>query len=367
MKTEQGENMGMQTERSESIGKLAEALAKAQGQFESVEKDEEAKAGKINYKYAELESYIRATRRGLSENGIAIIQTPLNKEGQADRITVETLLVHSSGEWIKGLLALPIVPGYMKNPLQDLGSAISYGRRYMFTAMVGIAAKRDDDDGQAGGVTPPADQTMSPEKLLSRLNQEPKVKGFYSDVSSIFHSLDQVTKWPAPEDMDSWNHVLSLARTHALIKSDLKTWSPNFGKFYNHMEPLLPGLLEDAKDDNARYAVVSNLCKTYAKVEEWDPSRAESLREYLLDLENKVSSAEPSADEALPRGNEALRWLVARVKEMGIEMDLSGYEDPFTSEDEAGEAYLRLADELKEEGIQISNLPTLAGEHGGPE
>jgi len=58
-------------------------------------------------------------------------------------VVVETMLCHSSGEWIKGKLAMKPV----KNDPQGIGSCITYARRYSLAAIVGISP--EDDDGEA--------------------------------------------------------------------------------------------------------------------------------------------------------------------------------------------------------------------------
>jgi hypothetical protein len=57
-------------------------------------------------------------------------------------VTVETLLIHSSGQWIMSKISAPAD----KPTAQGIGSAITYCRRYSLAAMVGLA--QQDDDGQ---------------------------------------------------------------------------------------------------------------------------------------------------------------------------------------------------------------------------
>jgi ERF superfamily len=124
--------------RSESIAKLAEALSAAQGEIEGAAKDSENPYFKS--RYADLLSVWNACRNQLSKHGLAVVQMPQATEFG---IQVETILAHSSGEWISSILALP-----SKNyDAQGLGSAITYARRYALAAMVGIAP--EDDDGNA--------------------------------------------------------------------------------------------------------------------------------------------------------------------------------------------------------------------------
>ena len=122
---------------SPTIGKLAEALAQAQAEMEGAAKD--STNPHFRSKYADLAS-IRDACRPLAKYGIAHLQ-PTRADGP--HVTVTTLLLHSSGEWIAEDLTLTAG----QNTPQAVGSAITYGRRYGLAAMVGIAP--EDDDGEA--------------------------------------------------------------------------------------------------------------------------------------------------------------------------------------------------------------------------
>ncbi len=130
---------------SASIGALAGALAKAQGEIVGAGKDKLAKVrmksgGEYSYKYADLASIIDACRAPLATNGLALMQ-PVNVEGRS--VTVTTILAHASGEWIRSdLTMIAMEPGP-----QAAGSAITYGRKYGLMALVGVAG--EDDDGAA--------------------------------------------------------------------------------------------------------------------------------------------------------------------------------------------------------------------------
>ena len=138
---------------SHSVAKLAEALAKAQAEMGGAAKD--AVNPHFRSKYADLAS-VRDACRPLAKYGIAHLQ-PTRAEGA--QVTVTTLLVHSSGEWIAEDLTLTAG----QNTPQAIGSAITYGRRYGLAAMVGIAP--EDDDGEAAearGVPKPSAVTAPP-------------------------------------------------------------------------------------------------------------------------------------------------------------------------------------------------------------
>jgi hypothetical protein len=123
---------------SETLGKLSEALAKAQGEIKGAKKDSDNPF--FHSHYADLASVLEACREPLSKNGLAIVQLPgQNGEG----LFIDSVLLHSSGEWISGRLHIKPV----KEDPQGIGSAVTYGRRYGLQALVGIAP--EDDDGEA--------------------------------------------------------------------------------------------------------------------------------------------------------------------------------------------------------------------------
>jgi hypothetical protein len=125
-------------DRSDSIAKLAAALCEVQKTELFALTDKENPFFKR--KYADLSSVWDAIRLPLTSNSLAITQTMANHN--IDGVTIETTLMHASGEYISG--SLYIKPE--KNTPQGLGSAITYGRRYALMGIVGIAP--EDDDGE---------------------------------------------------------------------------------------------------------------------------------------------------------------------------------------------------------------------------
>ena len=116
---------------SEQIDELAAALAAAQGMMEN------AVMNRVNphfkSKYADLAAVLSAARKPLSANGLAIVQTI------GDGV-LHTRLLHTSGQWIASEHPLP-----MAGRPQEIGSALTYARRYSLSALIGIAADEDDD------------------------------------------------------------------------------------------------------------------------------------------------------------------------------------------------------------------------------
>jgi len=127
-------------ETSASIKELTSALVKVQGELKAAKKTSENPF--YHHRYADLATVWELCRKPLSDNGLAIIQTT---DEVGDKLILETLLCHTSGEWIKG--KLPITP--VKQDPQGIGSAITYARRYALCSIVGITSEDEDDDAES--------------------------------------------------------------------------------------------------------------------------------------------------------------------------------------------------------------------------
>lgn len=120
---------------SESVNEIAAALAKAQAAMKN------ATLNKVNphfkSKFADLASVRDAVIPALTANGVSVVQTLEAPDGNQ---LVVTRLIHASGQWIESRCPMPTP----KN-MQEMGSAITYARRYSLSAICGIAADEDDD------------------------------------------------------------------------------------------------------------------------------------------------------------------------------------------------------------------------------
>ena len=152
--------------KSDSILEIVKALVKAQRQFKVATFDK--KNPHFKSSYASLESVHNAIADGLSSNGLAICH--LLEDGK-----MVTTLFHESGEWIGCELAIPagLSP-------QQLGSALTYFRRYSICCLLAIPSGEDDDGNSAEvahkpSVTEPKFLTVSESQEILALigeNQE---------------------------------------------------------------------------------------------------------------------------------------------------------------------------------------------------
>lgn len=154
-------------DHSESIKEIAVSLVKAQAGIRAAIK--EANNPFFKSRYADLASVIEAVRTPLNSAGIAFLQ-PVSESEHG--VSVETLLIHESGEWISETLVMPVA----KEDAQGVGSAITYARRYGLQSMCGVPT--EDDDGNAATVAAPTKGTITPttgtwealdDKIRSRL------------------------------------------------------------------------------------------------------------------------------------------------------------------------------------------------------
>lgn len=150
--------------QSETITAIAPAIVKASAELGPIAKDATNPA--FRNKYATLDAIMEQVRPVLAKHGLAVMQGvthPETVDGRVVGLAVETRLLHLSGEWIASTVTLPVE----KATAQGAGSAISYGRRYGLSAMLGLTA--EDDDGNAASAPRPAQRsTAAPEPEAGR-------------------------------------------------------------------------------------------------------------------------------------------------------------------------------------------------------
>ena len=145
--------------QSENIADLAIALSKAQAENGTVHKDAKNPFFKSNY--ASLAQVWETVRPALTANGLSVVQLPSHDESG---YYVESMLIHSSGQWIKSRLYMKPV----KEDPQGIGSLISYARRYALQSLVMVCSDDLDDDGEmAMGRSSVAPARTIPPKVIT--------------------------------------------------------------------------------------------------------------------------------------------------------------------------------------------------------
>lgn len=93
--------------------------------------------------YITLDGILEYIRPILAKNNVWLFQ---NAFGDGEYICVVTRLNHSTGEFIETDI-LKMKP--QKNDPQQLGSCITYAKRYQLASLLGISSETDDDGNKA--------------------------------------------------------------------------------------------------------------------------------------------------------------------------------------------------------------------------
>ena len=132
---------------------LASALAAFQLELPRLAKGNTADMGNYIIKYADLAGVSTVVLPLLAKHGLSFSAKPTLDE--AGRFVLEYSLRHQSGESDTGRYPLP------SGTPQQLGSAITYARRYALSAVTGVAPDTDDD-GKEANDAPPVQRVHEP-------------------------------------------------------------------------------------------------------------------------------------------------------------------------------------------------------------
>lgn len=207
--------------RSAEIGELAKALAAAQAAIEVAPKDNTAKVkmksgGEYSYSYSTLADVRAACRDALAKNGLAVSQAT---ETEGSKVSITTLLMHSSGQWIENTLVLHSADG---TP-QAIGSCITYGRRYELGSLVGVVCDEDDDGSEASGRATAT--TRKPSNGASGNSQQPRQSAHSPEVAEALAGIaEQGTRDAIATVYEHWKakhkaHAITPAEWTAIEKA----------------------------------------------------------------------------------------------------------------------------------------------------
>lgn len=252
-------------QQSQTLAKIAGALVKVQSAIKKAPRSTDNEYFKT--KYADLEAVWDACREALTENKIAVVQTtrPPDQTGNvsyldrmpyrsdknldepdsevsetshydASVVVVCTMLLHESGEYIAGELALRP----KKSDPQGIGSAITYARRYHLAMMVGVATA-DDDGNIASGREgkPQSERPQNPaatkaKESASRSRRATPPKNDPAD-ELVKNSAKKGFDSDMPTDTDRAQDQYSLAANKIAVITSTETLKV----FYDNLPPWL--------------------------------------------------------------------------------------------------------------------------------
>lgn len=126
--------------QSEAIGSLVAALAKAQQEVRNPPLD--SVNPHFRNRYASLGAHLDAIREPFARHGLVLMQSIGSEDG---KVSVTTVVAHSSGEWMSGTVGMALPD---KATAQNLGSIVTYLRRYSIGSMCLLTGEEDNDAEQ---------------------------------------------------------------------------------------------------------------------------------------------------------------------------------------------------------------------------
>jgi hypothetical protein len=230
---------------SESIGAIAAALAKAQGELTNPEKSLTATvrsdgpgAAERSFRYAPLSSGLDIVRKTLSQHEIATVQTTAIDK-TAGIVNLTTVLAHASGEWIAS--DWPVCAISETTTPHRMGAALTYARRYALFTLVGIAGEDDIDApdlkapmvGGSGAEKPAPDnpgrlngghpaQRISGARGVKTASKSPKpILGPEASAALRDRLMMELKAIGSSDDATSWAHRI-LGGKNSLIAADAR-------------------------------------------------------------------------------------------------------------------------------------------------
>lgn len=206
---------------SAEINEIATALSEFQGSIKQPKLTKEVKVatrqgGNYKFRYADLSACMEASRECLKANGLAVVQMIDN-----DRLI--TLLTHKSGQWFQSVISIRNANNLA---YQDLGSAITYLKRYSFCAILGIVADDDDDANRACGnqavFSEPKQQGRTITDIVKSLDPDKEL--------DLINALDEVAKATSKDALtDIYKRYKALYDSTPLLKDCLSARRKELG------------------------------------------------------------------------------------------------------------------------------------------
>jgi hypothetical protein len=197
------------------------AFAKAQGQFKPIEKNRNVEivmktGGRYKFRYADLQTILAACVPALSENGLSIYSNLF--DGEQHGMTLMVSLAHADGHIMSSRMPID-----ERGDIKEFGSRITYLRRYLVTALLGVASDDDADENEqeAGAGQPMRRQEPVPERKrpspIERATEQPEgvatVAGSAEDTGELASAGERawLNKKLAEREMAQYGEALTKA------------------------------------------------------------------------------------------------------------------------------------------------------------
>jgi hypothetical protein len=148
---------------------LAAALVAFQASAPGINKGRTAliptkSGGSYSYKYADLSDIWDSIREPLKANGLAVTQSLVG--GSSGFLGIRTTVWHKTGQHITDTVELAI----SNRTPQEVGSQVTYFKRYALSAVLGLSTEEDDDGAAASRHRPTEPQRTDLDDALDELD-----------------------------------------------------------------------------------------------------------------------------------------------------------------------------------------------------
>lgn len=170
-----------------------DAMANLRSKMPTIIKTQQADfgAGSAAYKYEDLSAVTEVLSPLMAEVGLSFRwRTQSNEKG----VSVACIISHRDGHSEETTLSSGFDTSGKKNPIQALGSAVTYLQRYTLKAAIGIAAAKDDDGNAAGQRQEPerrgADNSRA---ILASFDSEIQAAGSAAALQAVWKRIEDST------------------------------------------------------------------------------------------------------------------------------------------------------------------------------
>src|SRR5579885_1806930 len=126
---------------SESIKNIMKAIPNVQQNADPVKRESTGQVGQRQYAYANLVSTWETVKDLLKDNHLVVVQSPVTSQNNVGGFFETTIYHTESGEWLSEVMQMVLT----RDDPQAIGAAVTYYRRYMLTAMLGLIPDDDND------------------------------------------------------------------------------------------------------------------------------------------------------------------------------------------------------------------------------
>lgn len=182
---------------------LADALLNFQAEMPSIFKAQTGDAGSYKYKYADLADISKQITPLLCKHGLVFSTKPRRTEN-GDYELVGILRHGRSGEYDEG--SLPIIG----RKSQEIGSSLTYNRRYLLGCMTGVITDSDDDGRTSNQTTQrtshPSPQQVAQKRVSDTYGRYVEDRAWqFSDLASRYESdYDRPIGTASPAELDAF-------------------------------------------------------------------------------------------------------------------------------------------------------------------